>query len=162
MTETPPFDEGLGAFRRFAQSNGFSEELLWVFRDDVTNRRRDYWIRVPIARGNGELVRRYYDFGREQKLGVTFQILCRVNELSACFIWVPHDELDAEYAMQGPLKLVLPTNPISANTINSSIEWWLRLAINRANGSLPFAEPVPSRNDVEAVLRNAGHRMLSL
>ena len=148
MTETPPFADALPSFLRFVDEQGFSTDLLWVFREDVTNCRRDIWVRVPVPAENVELAREYYDLGRQQGLGVTLELLCRVDDQSACFVWVPKDEIDASYAMQGPLKLSVAVNPVDATPVRSRILWCWRSWLNRWRKCVTFADHLPLRDDV--------------
>src|SRR5437588_5300528 len=114
MIQTPSFDEALALFRNFVVEQGFSAELEWVFREDVTNCRRNYWVHVPVPKANTELTRRHFEIGQRRGLGVTLEVLCRLRGRSACFVWWPEDEEAASYAMQGPLKMKVPIEPVDA------------------------------------------------
>jgi len=57
MSDTPPWDESIDAFLRFLSEQGFSRDLVWVFREDVTNCRRRYWVRVPVLASNATRAR---------------------------------------------------------------------------------------------------------
>jgi hypothetical protein len=135
-------------FLRFIEEQGYSNELVWVFREDVTNCRREYWVRAPVPKINPQLVQHLYEFGRRQELGVTLEVLCRVEGRSACFVWVPKDKLDAEYAMQGPLKFKVPMNPVDASMVRSSFLWRWRCWLNKWRLCATLSELLPSREEV--------------
>ena len=149
MDEVPPLDDGLKLLRRFVAEQEFSTELVWVFREDVTNCRRTYWIRVPVPEVNFLLARRHYDFGRAQRLGVRLEILCRLEGRSACYVWVARDREDASYAMQpSGLRLSVPCDPIDAIPVGSSLIWeWQRRANTRRRCETSAAS-VPSRSEI--------------
>ena len=126
MSDTPPFDTALDAFLCFLVEQGFSKELVWVFREEVTNCRRRYWIRVPVPEMNAVLAQRHFERGRQRGLGVTLELFCRLEGRSACFVWWPEDEEAASYAMQGPLKLKVPTEPIDAVPVRWGWLWAAR------------------------------------
>ncbi|HKI31032.1 MAG TPA: hypothetical protein VKA46_04145 [Gemmataceae bacterium] len=89
MSETPPYDDALNAFLRFVGEQGFSTELMWVFREDVTNCRRRYWVRVPVPEANTTSARQHFELGRQRGFGVTLEVLCRLEGRSACFVSWP-------------------------------------------------------------------------
>ncbi len=130
---------------RFAGSEGFSTELVWVFREDVTNCVRDYWVRVPVPADNEVLARDYFEYGRRQGRGVTMKVLCRLGSQSVCFVWVPENDEAASYAMQGPLKLKVPMDPVNGSAVRSVLRWqWLRWVHLRRRCER-FAELLPLR-----------------
>ena len=151
MTETPPFDEALSQFLRFIQDTGFSTDLVWAFREDVTSCGRTCWVRAPIPAGNEELARRDYERGRRAGFGVTMAVFCRLEGRSVCYVWAPEDEIAAEYAMQGPLKIAVPVQPTDAISVRSGLVWlWLRLR-NRWRQCDHFSGCLPSREEVTAI-----------
>ncbi|MEW4571493.1 hypothetical protein AB1L88_26765, partial [Tautonia sp. JC769] len=150
VSETPPFDEALSQFLRFIQAEGFNTELAWAFREDVTNCRRTYWVRIPTPAGNLELMRRYYEHGRRAGLGVTLAVLCRVGSHSVCYAWAPEDEQAASYAMQGPLKFQVPSPPMDASPVRSGIAWFGLRLLNRWRHCVTFSASLPSRKAVTA------------
>src|SRR5579862_3976793 len=92
--DTPAFDEAVSRFRRFIESNAGSSQLFWVFREEVTVGATTC-VRVPVPEENCELAAEYYEFGRNQGLGVTLAAHCLVGSRSACYVWVPKDGAEA-------------------------------------------------------------------
>ncbi len=158
MTETPPFDESLAAFLRFLGDEGFSAELVWVFREDVTNCIRDYWIRMPVPVGNAILARHYFEFGRRQGRGVTLEVLCRLAGRSACLVWVPEDDEDASYAMQEPLKLKVPMQSVEASEVHSALRWWWLRWWHQWRRCVRFSKMLPLRAEAERRTENSTGR----
>jgi len=146
---TPPFDESLTAFLSALEMQGFSKDLVWVFREDITNCIHDYWIREPVPAVNAKLARDYFEYGREQGRGVTLEAVCRLGGRSACYVWVPEDDEDASYAMQRPLKLMMPAEPVEGIPVRSGL-WWRWLCwLHRRRQCVRFAERLPLRAEVE-------------
>ena len=82
-------------------------------------------------------------------MGVTLEVLCRLDGRSACFVWVPEDDEAASYAMQGPLKLKVPMHPVEASPVRSGLAWrWLRW-YHRLRGCVRFAKLLPLRAEAE-------------
>ena len=101
---TPPFIHALATFTLFLSKNGFSSELVWVFREDVTSCGRDYWVHLPLCAATMPCWPKQYNEQRcRHGLGVTVNALCQLPGGLACYVWFPKDEVDASYAMQGPL-----------------------------------------------------------
>lgn len=146
LTEmTPPFIHALAAFTPFLSKHGFSSDLVWVFREDVTSCGRDCWVHLPLWR---VLAEQYYEQGRRHGLGVTVAALCQLEGASACYVWFPKDEVDASYAMQGPLKLTLPTDQIQSKLVRSYAGWLARRSLNRLRGGDHIGQQLPSRKEV--------------
>lgn len=150
MSDTPPYDVALAGFLRFLAEQGFSTELEWVFREDVTNCRSRYWVRVPVPETNAALARQYYEEGRRGGLGVTLEVLCRIANRSVCFVWWPKNAQEASYAMQGPLKLKVPMEPTYAIPVRGRWLWAARCWLNRYRLCVTFAGLLPSRRGLIA------------
>lgn len=50
--EMPTFVDAVERFRNFLISQQVSSELLWVFREDVSSRKRRIFIKEPLAAEN--------------------------------------------------------------------------------------------------------------
>jgi hypothetical protein len=146
MSVTPSWEESLVSFQRFIEGQGFSTELVWIFREDVTNCHRRYWVRTPVPASNAALAREQFEAGRRRGLGVTLEVLCRLEGRSACFVWVPEDEEAASYAMQGPLKFKVPVEAVDAIPVRWSWLWAARCWLNQWRRCVTFAELLPSRS----------------
>jgi len=149
VDQTPSYDESLAAFVHALQVQGFSTDLVWVFREDITNCIRDYWIREPVPAANVRLARDYFEYGRGQGRGVTLEVVCRLGERSVCYVWVPENDEDASYAMQRPLKIMVPKEPVKGFPVRSRLRWRLLCWYHRWRGCVRFADMLPLRTEVE-------------
>ncbi len=149
MNQTPPFDESLVAFMNALDVHGFSTDLLWVFREDVTNCMRDYWIREPVPFANSTLARDYFEYGRRQGRGVTMEVACRLAGRSVCYVWVPEDDEDASYSMQRPIKLLMPVEPVEGFLVQSGLRWWWLQWYARLRRCERFADRLPLKAEAK-------------
>jgi hypothetical protein len=122
MTES--FETAMEVFRRFIVEQGLPERTAWVFREDVTSRGRRIAVRWPVPPLNESAVRDRYETGARRGLGLRLEVLCLLNDVSCCVIWVPEDDLAASYAMLSGLKFAVPTDPITARPVRNSLTWW--------------------------------------
>jgi hypothetical protein len=149
VESTPPYDDSLAAFLHALDVQGFSKDLVWVFREDITNCIHDYWIREPVPVANAQLARDYFEYGREQGRGVTLEVVCRLGGRSVCYVWVPEYDEDASYAMQRPLKIMTPVEPVEGFAVHSGLRWrWLCLD-HRWRRCVRLADRLPLRAEVE-------------
>ena len=154
LNETPPFEESVAAFLGFIRSEGLSSELVWVFSEDVTNCIRDYWIREPVPARNALLARDYFEYGRRQGRGVSIEMLCRVGGRTACYVWVPEDDAAASYAMQRPLGIKMPHDPVAATSVRSKLKWQFLKSYHRWRRCRRFAELLPARETATALVKS--------
>jgi hypothetical protein len=124
MTES--FESTLDAFRRFIVGQGFPERMAWVFREDVTSKGRRIAVRWPVPTVNESAVRGRYDAGVRRGLGLRLEVLCLLDDVSCCVVWVPENDLAASYAMLSELKFAVPTDPVTAHRVHNGLKlWWM-------------------------------------
>lgn len=141
-----PFDAALERFRQFDAGQGLPAQVVWVFREDVTSRRRRIAVRWPVAPDNEAVARKRYGVAVRRGLGLRLEVLCLLGGVSCCTIWVPNDDLDASYAMLSGLKLSVPTNPITARPARKGLTWWLLCWFDRRSRSGWIADQVQPRS----------------
>jgi hypothetical protein len=155
MSDTPSFGEVLPQFLRFVKREGYSTDLVWVFGEEVTNCRRRYWIRVPVPGDNLPLAREYYEYGRRKGLGVSLEVLCRLEGRSVCYVWVPEDQEAASYAMMGgDLHFKVFSDAPFAGAIHSRVAWWCLSRLNSWRGCVTFANYLPRRANVSQLIQD--------
>lgn len=123
---TDDFEAAVKDFRAFIVGNGLPDRIAWVFREDVTTQGRQVAVRWPLSPGNETAVRRRYGDGIRRGLGLRLEVFCLLGEVSCCAIWVPEDDLAAEYAMLYGLKFLVPTDPVVARPIRDGPLWRLK------------------------------------
>lgn len=121
--EMPVFGEAIQQFGSFLVSQGFSPDLLWVFREDVCWRNQRVFVKVPVPVENLEHVERVYKVGVARGLGIRLDMLCLLGSRPCCYVWLPSDEVDASYAKLSGLKLSVPTEPAVAQAVGSGLRW---------------------------------------
>ncbi len=128
---TDDFDTVLVEFRAFIAREGFPTDIVWIFREDVTSRKRRVAIRWPVPTENERVARERYSIGVRGGMGLRMEVFCLLVQKSCCTIWVPRDEIDASFAMLFGLKFSVPTLPIVARLAQrgclwKAICWWDR------------------------------------
>jgi len=127
--DVPPFAEASARMSAFLRGQGAPESIVWVFREEVTSFRRQVWVRAGARReAQSAAAEACFEKGRERGLGVAIRGVCQVEGATACYVWVPKDSTEAEYALQPPsLKLAVPTPLVKARIVRSALRWrWLR------------------------------------
>ena len=136
--DVPPFAEASARMSAFLRSQGAPESIVWLFWDDVTSYRRQFWVRARPCREARSAAEALFEIARERRLGVALRGVCEVDGATACYVWMPKTSTEAEYALQPPtLKLWVPTPLMKARVVRSSLRWkWLRWL----NAGLPVGD----------------------
>src|SRR5215207_6044566 len=95
----PTFAEATEQLRAFLRSQQLSAEPLWVFREDVTSYKQRFLVKEPLPPENQGLVELFYERGRQRGYGVRLEVLCVLGKRPCCYIWLPKDRMEAEYAL---------------------------------------------------------------
>jgi hypothetical protein len=144
----PSFEQAIERFKGFMAAQGFPQDLRWVFAGDVTSKERKIWVRLPLKEDNPDCARRHYDLGLQRGLGIRLAVLCVIDNISYCYVWLPKDALDAEYALlAGGLKLSVPTNLPVACKARSGLVWRLRTWLNRPSHVRGVFSEIPDRSE---------------
>jgi hypothetical protein len=78
-----------------------------------------------------------YSEGVARNLGVALQAVCATDSEPFVSVFVPVDDLDAQYHLMGPgLKLSCPTSRMSASTVTSPVRWWLLQLRNKRRSKM--------------------------
>jgi hypothetical protein len=89
MNEISDFNLAVSDFRHFLSEQGHSDDLFWVFRDDLWySGPNQVLIRYPPPAENPLLARKVYDEGRERGLvGIT--AVATAEGRTAATVWFP-------------------------------------------------------------------------
>jgi hypothetical protein len=147
----PLFTEASSSMAAFLRQGDLPQAIRWIFRDEVTTYRRKIWLRATANSGASKAAETLYEAGRRRGLGVQLRAFCRTTSYTACHIWIPDNEMAAQYAMQPRgLKLAVPTPLLPAKEIRSRLRWRLLELLNRWR---PFGDSLthdlPNRPDLE-------------
>lgn len=94
----PPFDSAVDSLREFLRSEGLSDQLVWVFRDDLWLRyARDALLRLPLAPDNEAQARKLYAEGSARGLARLLAVVGN-EEMTGVTVVVPADEPQGWYA----------------------------------------------------------------
>lgn len=128
-------------FRGFLSGQNYPTTICWLMEGDLLiDKARHFWVRERRSEAARHASLRYSE-GLERNLGVYLRAICSTNERTFASVFVPTDELDAQYHLMGRgLKVSCPTERYSTSTVKNPIHWLaLRLRYGRqVNNSQSF------------------------
>lgn len=142
----PCFEDAAASFRQFIESQGHCPRLCWIFREDVVERRRRLFVRMPGAESEAE-AKRLYDEGVRRGLGVALEVFCFIGWRPLAYVWLPQDEEDASYRMLSGLKMSVPVGEEYRTIVEvrSSLRWMLLRWLESRDGKYKRADQIPRR-----------------
>lgn len=142
----PGFDHAVNSLKAFLLEQGRSDDLRWIFKEDLTWHDGKFFLRSPVPEENQSFAGQLYERGSEQGLGVMLDVFCLAAGTPYCYVWVPSDERDAELALLAGLKISVPFEPPIAQTISDKDEWNKHCSLGRKQGAHVWLERLPSRS----------------
>ena len=128
----PPFEDAVARLRAFLATEGFKTDITWISRADVLEQWPKLYVKVPLP-NERSLAEETYNEGVRRGLGVELSVFCFVAGSPCCYVWIPKDEIDAEYRMLGGLKLTISKSDRQIVVpVKSKTRWiWLKLRSSR-------------------------------
>jgi hypothetical protein len=113
MIEIPKWDEALHQFTVFLKYCGLSNEIEWVFRDDIWRRpsAKKVLIRNPVHKNNMAFSRRVFETGREKGL-VELLAIGSDETTTFCTVWYPNSPEKETQGWDHGMKLTM-MNPLA-------------------------------------------------
>ena len=147
-TEVPAFPDAMRQCRDFLTGQNLPSDLLWVFREDVAWRKRRIFVRQPLPAENERLVESLYESGRRRDLGIRLEVLCLLGSRPCCYVWLPKDQTDAEYALLLMSKFIIsvPTDLRNAESVKNPLVWQWHKMVEGGAGWESIVERLPRRN----------------
>jgi hypothetical protein len=132
VTARVDFAESVAGFENFLAANGYAPTVMWVGRQDVLFAgTKQIFVRVPPTADNEANARADFERGRKQKMGVLFKTLCKMDNVTCCYTWVPRDEEEAQCHLMPPdLKMAVNAEEsmFVGRAVRSHFKWlWLKL-----------------------------------
>jgi hypothetical protein len=126
LCSSPPFDEAVSVLRNFLRQQGQRDTILWIWRNSIISRRGSGSRKIANRRifidrnalADDESIRKYYDAGVERGLGIALRVFCVADGKPLCYIYLPEDEIAAQYSMMSSLKCSIPTPCPTATFVN--------------------------------------------
>lgn len=89
MSDIPHFERAVEHFRQFLAKCGHSDEMFWVFRDDIWQLSpSDGRVKYPPAAENAALAKKVFEEGRERGL-VEIRTVVTTGQKVAATVWFP-------------------------------------------------------------------------
>jgi len=126
------FESAAAEFLRFAVSEGYPRELLWVKTEDVLlgrwlgQFRYFVWQGDPIKRQG--IAQIEYENALKREMGMIFEAKCRTDRWTICHLYVPLDDEDAQHRLvpKVGVKQKAAVEPLSTVLVRNRM-WWLFL-----------------------------------
>lgn len=152
------FDEALAQFRGFLSSQGLSNGLVWVFREEVICQRERIFIKTPVPAENVVLAKACYELGQKRNFGVNIHAFCLFEPHPCCYIVLPEDGVDAERMLipRASVKYSVPTNLIKAEPVSNPVKWHTLRLLNHKSRINWFNAYIPSKYTLLPEYRVAG------
>ena len=146
--EIPSFNEAVKQLKDFLISQNLSPELLWVFREDIVWRKQRILIKEPLPQENESVAESLYESGRQRELGIRLETLCLLGSRPCCYIWLPKDQMDAEYALllMSNFIISVPTDLKRAESVRSPLIWRAHKLFEGVPAWISMVERLPRRN----------------
>lgn len=135
-SDLPPFSEAALALSSFLRGQGAPHTVMWVTREQLTSHGTRIWARLRNPDDRLRIAESMYRVGKCRGLGVAMCALCGVGDATACYVWAPRDEVEAQYAMQPrSLKCQVPVPLVTAVRVDSAVRWRLLRLLNHLRRS---------------------------
>ncbi len=146
--EIPAFSDATQQLKDFLSKQNLSPEFLWVFREDVSWRKRYIFVKEPLPTENIGLVESLYESGRRRDLGIRLEVLCLLASRPCCYVWLPKDQMSAEYALLLMSKFIIsvPTDLRNAKSVRNPLTWQWHKLLEGGAGWESIVERLPRRN----------------
>ena len=111
-------------FSKFLAALGYPDRIRLVRRDNIlVDEQGWFWRRECGAKALEDASLRYSQ-GICRNLGVALQAACATDSKTFASVYVPMDDLDAQYHLMGRgLKLSCPTSRRSASIVTNPLRW---------------------------------------
>ena len=146
--EIPDFRDAVEQLKDFLASQNLSPELLWIFREDVVWYKQCIFVKEPLPQGNEIVAESLYERGRQRDLGIRLETLCLLGSHPCCYVWLPEDQMDAEYALLLMSNFIIsaPKELKHAKPVRSPLTWRVYKLFEGKPAWISMVERLPRRN----------------
>lgn len=139
------FDEALNDFKEFLSGQGLSNQLTWIFLEDVIFRGENIFIKTPVS--NQSIARSYYKIGQKRNFGINLQAFCTLESQLCSYIYLPENDIDAQYSLMSnkALKYSVSKNLRAAKSITNTLKWKMLKLLSPELSSSDFDQHIPSK-----------------
>ena len=123
METLPDFATAVHRFQEFLREQKLSDNLMWVWREDVMFWRRQLYVKLPLPPENETSARMTYGEGKNLGFGVCLAAFCLLEGIPCCHVWFARDAEDGSRHMCSGLKLSIPTPLRMARPVRNRFRW---------------------------------------
>lgn len=143
----PDFQDAENQLKEFLISQNFSDDILWVLREDVASRKGCIYVKLPLSDENSSVTESIYERGRQRNLGIRIEVLCVLDGKPCCYVWVPKNESDAEEngMLMSKFILSIPANLRRSQSVRNPLLWQLYKLLEDEPEWLSHVDRLPLR-----------------
>jgi hypothetical protein len=93
------FEEATNDFARFAEQQGYPARLLWITSADIVFWRGRCFVLLGDADTRRLQAKVRFEVGIARSVGMEFEGWCKADGWTICRVYVPDDDIDAQYRM---------------------------------------------------------------
>jgi hypothetical protein len=126
----PEFEETIVSFREFIKYQDAPDRIVWVAPEHTICCGFQEWKIFQDECINESDIKAIYQAAREKFFGMRLCVLCTDSEISYCYLYVPVDEVDAEYNLlaNGCVKMRVPEDMPHTSIVRRGVRTaWLQL-----------------------------------
>lgn len=124
MNAIPHFAEALEQFRQFLAKKGHSDQVVWVFRDDIWQRSPgDLRVKYPPFAENAALAQKVFEEGRERGL-IEIRAIATTGRMMAATVWFPKYPNEEVQGWDRGMKLAI-SEPLPRAKVVGMLRWRL-------------------------------------
>lgn len=130
-------DNALSSFKSRLAMNGYSDNITWVFREDLKWSRRRLFLYLGGLQDNLRIAQHAFGHQYARKYGIEISLLVSFGGRSYCTLFLPQSSREAEQMMIGGLKTSIPINLPKCEVVSSE-EQWKKIRIAEVPNLLSF------------------------
>jgi hypothetical protein len=133
----PDFDSAVADFTRFAAGQGYPSTLLWSSPDFWVFWWGRLFVLVLDPEGSRRNAKAIYETAVARNIGVHIEGKCKTQTATICRVYVPNDDLDAQYRMipKTGVKTTVVVEPLPVVLIRHQILWGILKSLGMASPS---------------------------
>jgi hypothetical protein len=145
------FEEASRQLIELLRKQRMPDQLVWVFREDVTGFRRGFFTHPSPPKLNRDLSHRLFDFGVKQARGIRLTVLGFAGDLAYSYVDVPADDVGAGQGMICGLHLAVALESHetgrgkAVTRVRFALFFWLVQLWCRFRGEPFFIKKIPLR-----------------
>lgn len=145
----PTFGETQKLFQNFLAGQGLSDDIVWVFSEDIILEKDRVLVRTPVQSENEALAEQCFERGIRRDLGICFLAFALLDNRPCCYVLLPRDKIDSEYLLMshGP-KFSVRVNLLRAQPVSSRLIWTIKKLLEQTSQKRTVLDNLPGKKEL--------------